>query len=93
MPVCETVYVCIYHLERCLLCAEGCLGVRCWSLLAALGFVGVEGEELEPSLHGLWETVVIFFLLLQALQEGTEGKKKRYAFKTVFSSLLTLKLE
>ena len=30
----------------------------------------MEGEELEHSLHGLWETVVIFFLLLQVLQEG-----------------------
>ena len=48
---------------------------HCWSLLAALGVVGVEGEELEHSLHGLWETVVIFFSSFSSLT-GRNRKKK-----------------
>ena len=82
MYVCVCVYIYIYHLECCLACGEGYLGVSCWLLLAILGFVGVEGEELEPSLSGLWETVMIFFPSFTSLtRENRKKKKEVCAFK------------
>lgn len=92
----ECIYLCVYiyikHLECCLACGEGYLGVSCWLLLAISGFVGVEGEELEPSFSGLWATV-IFFSSFTSRTGGNRKKKKKVCIQTVFISLLTLNLE